>query len=113
MTQRLYPAEAALRAYELGFENEQVYRGCGQCAIGAIIETLGLADADEVFRAATAFAAGIGMMGDGSCGGGHGGPGRIRAERIQRRGRTERTRRAGGAGRTGGNAHHRRPGQGG
>jgi len=69
MTQRLYLAEAAQRAYDLGFEYEQVYRGCGQCAIAAVIDTLGLTDGNEVFRAATAFAAGVGMMGDGSCGG--------------------------------------------
>jgi len=69
MTQRLYPAEAAQRAYNLGFEYEQVYRGCGQCAMAAVIDTLELTNAEEVFRASTAFAAGVGMMGDGSCGG--------------------------------------------
>jgi C_GCAxxG_C_C family probable redox protein len=37
--------------------------------MGAIIDALELTDADEVFRAATSFAAGVGMMGDGSCGG--------------------------------------------
>ena len=69
MTQGLYHAELAQRAYDLGFEYEQVYRGCGQCAIAAVIDTLTLTGAEDIFRAATAFAAGVGMMGDGSCGG--------------------------------------------
>lgn len=69
MVRVVYPEEAAQRAFDLGFEYEQVYRGCGQCAMAAVIDTLGLADTAEVFRAATAYAAGVGMMGDGSCGG--------------------------------------------
>lgn len=69
MNRQYYPAEAAQKAYDLGFEYEQVYHGCGQCAMAAVIEVLNLPDAEDVFRAATAFAAGVAMMGDGSCGG--------------------------------------------
>jgi len=57
----------ANRAYELGFHYEQYYKGCGQCMVGAVLDALGLTR-DELFQAATAFAGGIGMVGDGCCG---------------------------------------------
>lgn len=54
-------------AYELGKKYEQTYKGCGQCFVGAVQDALKL-KGDEVFKATTAFAGGIGLMGDGSCG---------------------------------------------
>jgi C_GCAxxG_C_C family probable redox protein len=55
------------RAYELGFRYEQYYKGCGQCMVAAVLDALELRR-DELFQAATAFAGGIGMVGDGCCG---------------------------------------------
>jgi C_GCAxxG_C_C family probable redox protein len=55
------------KAYELGKKYEKTFKGCGQCQVGAVLDTLEL-KADEVFKATTAFAGGIGLMGDGSCG---------------------------------------------
>jgi len=60
------------KAYKLGFEYEVTYRGCGQCVIGAIQDTLGIKE-DAVFKAATGFAGGIGLMQDSACGGYAGG----------------------------------------
>lgn len=56
------------RAYRLGFDYEKKYRGCSQCALAAIYDTLGFGD-DNVFRAATGFAGGGGLTGISVCGG--------------------------------------------
>lgn len=56
------------RAYELGFEYERRYRGCSQCVIAAIHDTLGIGD-DRVFAAATGLAGGGALTGTGACGG--------------------------------------------
>ena len=56
------------KAYELGFEYEKVYRGCSQCVIAAIQDTLNIRD-DSVFKAATGLAGGGGLTGIGVCGG--------------------------------------------
>ena len=56
------------KAYQLGFEYEKVYKGCSQCAIAAIQDTLGIRD-DNIFKAATGLAAGGGATGIGVCGG--------------------------------------------
>ena len=56
------------RAYNLGFEYEKTYKGCAQCVIAAIHDTLNIRD-DSVFRAATGLAAGGGLTGIGVCGG--------------------------------------------
>ena len=56
------------KAYELGFEYEKTYRGCSQCAIAAIHDTLNIRD-DSVFKAGTGLAAGGGLTGVGVCGG--------------------------------------------
>jgi C_GCAxxG_C_C family probable redox protein len=56
------------KAYQLGFEYEKVYKGCSQCAVAAIQDTLGIRD-DNVFKAATGLAAGGGLTGIGVCGG--------------------------------------------
>jgi mannitol-1-phosphate 5-dehydrogenase len=83
-------ARAARRAYELGFEFEKVYHGCGQCALAAVLESLAsfsqdapLSDISQtedpvaprisrtryeaVFEAATGLAGGIGLSGDATC----------------------------------------------
>lgn len=49
------------KAYELGGGN------CSQCSLAAIFEVLGVDD-DNVVRAATGFADGVGLTGDGHCG---------------------------------------------
>jgi C_GCAxxG_C_C family probable redox protein len=56
------------KAYELGFEYEKVYRGCSQCVIAAIQDTLNIRD-DSVFKAGTGLAGGGGLTGTGVCGG--------------------------------------------
>jgi len=55
------------RAYRLGFEYERTYRGCGQCVLAALQDTFGIVNKD-VFKAASAFAGGVGLTGDGCCG---------------------------------------------
>ena len=55
------------QAYELDKRYEKEYRGCGQCLVGAAQDALGI-EGDEVFKAATGLAGGIGAQGDGSCG---------------------------------------------
>ena len=56
------------KAYKLGFEYEKVYRGCSQCVIAAIQDTLDIRD-DSVFKAGTGLAGGGGLTGIGVCGG--------------------------------------------
>ncbi len=61
----------AREAEALAFQYEQTYHGCGQCALAAILDTLGKFDAcaaDAVFEAATGFAGGLGLAGDATCG---------------------------------------------
>jgi len=60
------------KAYQLGFEYEKTYRGCSQCVIAAIQDTLNVRE-DCVFKAATGFAGGAGLSGIGVCGGFAGG----------------------------------------
>ena len=56
------------KAFQLGFDYEKTYRGCSQCAIAAIQDTLGIRE-DNIFKAATGFAGGGGLTGIGVCGG--------------------------------------------
>lgn len=56
------------RAYQLGFDYEKKYRGCSQCTLAAIYDTLDFND-DNVFKAATGFAGGGGLTGISVCGG--------------------------------------------
>jgi C_GCAxxG_C_C family probable redox protein len=60
------------RAYRLGSECGRKYRGCSQCVVAAVQDTLGIRD-DAVFKAATGLAGGIGLTGIGPCGGLSGG----------------------------------------
>jgi C_GCAxxG_C_C family probable redox protein len=58
---------AAEKAYELGKKYEQDYKGCSQCVLAAIQDTFGMQD-NAVFKAASGFAGGCGLRGDGNCG---------------------------------------------
>jgi C_GCAxxG_C_C family probable redox protein len=55
------------KAYALGFDYEKRYRGCGQCTLAAVQETLDMVD-EAVFQATTGFAGGVALLGDGICG---------------------------------------------
>jgi len=54
-------------AYKNGFMFEKNFRGCGQSLVASVFDTLNI-NCDEVFKAATGFAGGIGVLGDGCCG---------------------------------------------
>ena len=60
------------KAYDLGFEYEKTYRGCGQCVVAALQDTFDIRD-DAIFKAASGFAGGCGLTGIGICGGFAGG----------------------------------------
>jgi len=55
------------KAYRLGYEYERTFRGCSQCALAAIYDTLNIND-EGVFKAATGFAGGGGLTGISVCG---------------------------------------------
>ncbi len=55
------------KAFELGKKYEQERTGCAQTAVAAIFESLGIWN-EDVFRAASGLADGLGLTGDGSCG---------------------------------------------
>lgn len=55
------------KAYQLGFEYEKAYRGCGQCMIAALQDTLNLRN-DDIFKATTGLAGSAGMLCDTGCG---------------------------------------------
>jgi C_GCAxxG_C_C family probable redox protein len=59
-------------ARKRGFDYERDYRGCAQCTIAAVQDTLGLKN-DAVFKAASGLAAGGGLLCVGFCGGYTGG----------------------------------------
>jgi C_GCAxxG_C_C family probable redox protein len=54
-------------AFNAGKRNEMSNGGCPQCTLAAVFEALGVED-DGVFKAATGFADGVGLTGDGHCG---------------------------------------------
>ncbi|MFX1274412.1 MAG: C-GCAxxG-C-C family protein [Promethearchaeota archaeon] len=54
-------------AFELGKKYEKECTGCGQTSIAAIFKALGIWN-DDVFKAASGIADGLGLTGDGSCG---------------------------------------------
>lgn len=60
-------AELAEKAYKLGKEYEKTYRGCAQCVIAALQDTLDARN-DDIFKAATGLAGGTGLAGDSGCG---------------------------------------------
>ncbi|MFX1377441.1 MAG: C-GCAxxG-C-C family protein [Promethearchaeota archaeon] len=55
------------KAFELGKKYEKKYTGCAQTTIAAIFEALGIWN-DDVFKAGSGLADGLGLTGDGSCG---------------------------------------------
>ncbi len=59
-------------AYNLGFEYEKKYRGCAQCTIAAVQDTLNINN-DTLFKSASGLGAGCGLLCDGVCGGYSGG----------------------------------------
>ncbi len=54
-------------AYKLGKEYEMKYTGCAQSTIAAIFDSLGIWS-EDVFRAGSGLADGLGLSGNGSCG---------------------------------------------
>jgi hypothetical protein len=60
--------EMLKRAYRLGYEKERIYHGCAQCTLAALFELTGSSD-PGLFQAASGLAGGMGLCGDGSCGG--------------------------------------------
>ena len=56
---------------ELAFSNAKQYEmrggGCSQCALSGIFDALGVQN-DDIFKAATGLADGVGLTGDGHCG---------------------------------------------
>lgn len=58
------------KAYELGFRYEKEYKGCCQCALAAIQDTLGIKGelADAVLKASTGLSGGICLTCSGACG---------------------------------------------
>lgn len=59
--------EILTKAYELGKKYESKCTGCAQTAVAAIFESLNIWN-EDVFRAASGLADGLGLTGDGSCG---------------------------------------------
>jgi C_GCAxxG_C_C family probable redox protein len=55
------------KAFELGQKYEQKSTGCAQTTIAAIFDTLEIWN-EDVFKAASGLADGLGLTGDGSCG---------------------------------------------
>jgi C_GCAxxG_C_C family probable redox protein len=55
------------KAFELGRKFEKKNTGCAQTAIAAIFQALEIWN-DDVFKAASGLADGLGLTGDGSCG---------------------------------------------
>lgn len=58
----------AEKAYQLGYEYEKTYRGCGQCVMAALQDVFDLRN-DDVFKAMTGYAGGGGITGSAGCGG--------------------------------------------
>lgn len=58
--------------FERGFDAEKGYKGCAQCTLLAFFEMSGKEDA-ALFQAASGFSGGMGISGDGVCGGYAGG----------------------------------------
>lgn len=59
-------------AYRLGYFYEKTYRGCAQCTLAALFDVVGNRD-EHLFRITNTFASGMGLFGDGACGGYSGG----------------------------------------
>jgi C_GCAxxG_C_C family probable redox protein len=55
------------KAFESGKRHEMKSTGCSQSTLAGMFEALGIEN-DDVFKAATGFADGVGLTGDGHCG---------------------------------------------
>lgn len=66
MTERS-PEEIAERAARLAAEYEKTCTNCAQSAVAGLLDAFEV-EGDEVFKAASGLADGIGLSGDGSCG---------------------------------------------
>ena len=64
--------ELTEKAQELGFAYEKEYKGCAQCTIAAVQDTLNVRN-DFVFKSASGLSAGGGLLTIGHCGGYAGG----------------------------------------
>lgn len=64
--------EVLKEAYRGGYQYEKTNKGCAQCTLASMFDLTGKKD-EGIFRAANSFAAGMGLFGDGSCGGYAGG----------------------------------------
>lgn len=53
-------------AYQLGYDYERTYKGCGQCTIAALQDTFGVRD-DAIYKSATSIAGGAGLLSDVGC----------------------------------------------
>jgi len=53
-------------AYNLGYQYEKTYHGCGQCTLAAVFDTLNIHN-DAVFCSATGLAGGLGLVGEATC----------------------------------------------
>ena len=61
------PEAIAERASQMAADYEKTCTGCAQSAVAGLLDALEI-DADDVFKAASGLADGIGLTGDGSCG---------------------------------------------
>lgn len=57
------------KAYKKGFQFEKEYHGCAQCVVGALYEVFPDLRNEDIFRSASALAAGTGLTTKGQCGG--------------------------------------------
>lgn len=55
------------KAFQLAKKYEMENGDCAQCVLAGVLETLGMEN-EDVFRAATGLADGVGLTGDGHCG---------------------------------------------
>lgn len=60
------------KAFQTGFNNEKKYGGCAQCTLLSMFDLLGRRN-EQLFQSASALAGGMGLSGDGACGGYSGG----------------------------------------
>ena len=63
---RIELMKKAREAYQLGFDYEKTYHGCGQCVIAAMTEVLDNFD-KEVFESATGLSGGVGLINQNTC----------------------------------------------
>ncbi len=67
MSRQLDVADLKKKAYEFGHYYERTFRGCGQCLVASIYDTLRL-PYDILFKSLSGIAGGVGMVKDGNCG---------------------------------------------